>query len=426
LLLNIMALSSEALPTAGTASVPANDRVVVRASFGLLLALIFLQRFALPAGGVPVSLSLLSVFVWATTLLVTNRLRLSRARLLAFLAFATLATASQLALAGLSGLSFMQLLATYALFCVQLPIPRPQFLTIMRGFQTLMLVPAILTFVQLAWPVLLHGSQLTLDSLVPPSLLLPHYAAAQEFGFGSHFVRPTGLFFLEASHLSAFLGSAIIIEIAYFRRTLWIVGFTMALLVSLGGTGAVMLVVAAPFFARRPTIRVLVTIGLVVALLVALLLAPALPFLNRLGELFHSGSSAFERLIQPAAYLLQLIADGQHLLGGTGAGSITDRAGSPWPITKLTAEYGLATALCFLGLYAVSVRHYPNLPLTVGLTVIFMCTGGYLLSPVLPGLIIALLTSLRPLGEADLTRFAPGSPPGDGSHFAESRSRVPG
>jgi hypothetical protein len=74
---------------------------------------------------------------------------------------------------------------------------------------------------------------------------------------------------------------------------------------------------------------------------------------------------------------------------GSGAGS---SHGQMWPLLK----YGPLAMVSFLALYFRGLVKHVNLPLKVALSLIYHCTGGYLLSPIVVEFVIMFCFVLSP------------------------------
>jgi hypothetical protein len=270
----------------------------------------------------------------------------------------------------------------------------------------LMVFPACIVIVQYAYQKLTGLSDpISMDRIIPKSMLLPGFFYEAHYPWNSTFSRPNGLFFLEPSFASAFAASAAIIDITYFRRPYRIILMVVATFLSMGATGTLMLVVAAPFLLARETPRVGVVVATtgVVLLTAMYLLDVPLPLISRVDELHKIDSSGAGRLLLPGFQLIALLSDPSYLLMGDGAGSINPSNGRAvpamvaWPIVKLVSEYGLVALISFLVFYLLAIAGNFNLPLKIALSVVYFFTGGYLLSPTLVELLAILCVVVVPV-----------------------------
>jgi hypothetical protein len=273
----------------------------------------------------------------------------------------------------------------------------------------LMVFPACIMIVQYTYQKLTGLSDpISMDRMIPKWMLLPGFFYEAHYPWNSTFSRPNGLFFLEPSFASAFAASAAIIDITYFRRPYRIVLMVVATFLSMGATGTLMLMVAAPFLLARETARVGVVVATtaVVLLTAMYLLNVPLPLISRVDELHKIGSSGAGRLSLPAFQLMALLSDPSYLLMGDGAGSITPANGRAvpamvaWPIVKLVSEYGLVASIAFLVFYTLAIAGNFNLPLKIALSVVYFFTGGYLLNPTLVELLVILCVVVVPVKDS--------------------------
>jgi hypothetical protein len=379
-----------------------SDRAAVLSSFFAIEfgALVLLQKFALPAGGMPVSLLIPILYVGLGYAAITFNLGLSLPRMAAFGLFLLFSLISQLLVGQpFSATSFLLLLALYFPLACKWSITIDQYRRVIGIFQNVMLFAAILVFIQLAWQFAFGlGVTLNLERFVPHQLLLPGYIYEGGIRWGFAFIRPNGLFFLEPSFASMFIATALILELTEFSRPLRIGLYAGALIGCVAATGFVVLLVAAPGILRRLKPRMLLTVLLmtVTAAIVAAPLGGADLLVRRLGELDRPNTSGSERLVAPLRQLGALSSDPERLLTGAGAGNVSMLQASPWPIVKLLSEYGAMTTLAYLLLVAAALWRAPNRTVAGALFVVINFTGGYLLSPVTTNLLILLLSLPRP------------------------------
>jgi hypothetical protein len=218
-----------------------------------------------------------------------------------------------------------------------------------------------------------------------------------------------------------FSATALIIEITYFRRAYLIILMLTATIMSIGGTGISMLIIAAPFLLLReklPTI-ILTVSGVLMGLIVAYSLNMPLPLIDRSEELNHDASSGGQRLLLPALRLGELLADSRFIFVGDGAGSVIQHIeiakngapktgyGSravmnPWPMVKVYSEYGLMAMLAYTALFFTAIAGNFNLSLKVALSFTFLLTGAYLVNPPLLGLLTMLFFVIVPQKGAEV------------------------
>jgi hypothetical protein len=370
-----------------------------------MFTLIYLQKFALGGSSFPIPLPFVIMLASIGWMIVSRNLGFDGRRLVGYLVFVACCLWSQ-SLSGGSLPSLMELVLLYSTMTLYLNVPQPTYLRVLNRFSMLMVFPACIIIVQYAYQKLTGLSDpISMDRMIPKSMLLPGFIYEARYPWNSTFSRPNGLFFLEPSFASAFTASAAIIDITYFRRPYRTILMVVATFLSMGATGTLMLVVAAPFLLARETPRVgvvVATTGVVLLTAMYLLDAP-LPLISRVDELHKIDSSGAGRLSLPAFQLITLLSDPSYLLMGDGAGSISPSNGRAvpamvaWPIVKLVSEYGLVALISFLVFYLLAIAGNFNLPLKIALSVVYFFTGGYLLSPTLVELLAILCVVVVPV-----------------------------
>ncbi len=382
----------------------AHERAVMAFATLQFFALIYLQKFALFAPAFPLAVSMLIMFGSVACMVLTGNLRFVPSRTAVFLLFLASCFLSESMVSG-SWASLAQLILLYIPMALSADISATLYKRIAKRFIMLMILPAGIMIVQYAYQKLTSLSDpFNLENFFPKSILMPGFYYNAHFPWNSNFSRPNGFFFLEPSFASAYAASAAILEISYFRRPWCVVLLIAATVLSMGGTGALMLAVAAPFLLARESPRVVAVVAAiaVAALIVMLVLNIPLPMTNRMDELNDEHSSGGLRLLMPAAEFGRLLSHPSYYLAGDGAGAISPlEAGNPWPLVKVFREYGLVAMILFLAFYLVGIVGPSNLPLKVALSIVYFFTGGYLLSPALDGLIIMLCFVLAPKTEPE-------------------------
>ncbi|HET9068881.1 MAG TPA: hypothetical protein VFN28_09565 [Amaricoccus sp.] len=373
-----------------------------------LFALVYLQRLAVPAGGLMLSLPLFATAAALAALAAAGRLTFSRTRLLLFAAMGAAAAFSQAVAPGpMSLASLAYLLALYGILTVRLALAPGDFAAVWRGYAALMVLPALLVLAQYGWQLRAGpGSGLGLDALFPRRWLLPGYIYRASTEAWRTWDRPNGVFFLEPSFCSAFLALAFLNEALWLRRTGLAALFLAALLLSGGATGLLLVAIAIAWRLRRSRSGVLVMAATGFAL--AALVDSRLASLGRLAELASPGSSGYDRLVLPLASFWRVVGDPGGWLAGHGAGRITADFGNAWPMVKLTYEYGLPTALLWLAFFAVAIAGRERVGLRIAVFLVFQLTGGYLLSPVMLLFVALSCTMATPASRARSDRRASG------------------
>jgi hypothetical protein len=360
------------------------DRSVMNFATVQLFSLIYLQKFAFgpQSGQIPLTLVIMQGGLgW---MLVNHHAYVSGRRLAWFLTFASCCLFAQV-IAGTTGslLSFVELLLLYSWWTLSVDLSEATYRAILAKFVNLMILPAGIIIFQFIYQKATGLSNpLNMNRLLPASIMAQGFIYEGPLTWGYSFMRPNGFFFLETSFASLFAATAAIIEICHSRRPRIIMLMLTATLLTLGGTGIIMLLVATPFLLVRekPHVVGVVVVLAGLGLTIAILADVQIPLVSRIDELHKGGSSGEGRLITPAIDLLTLLADPAYTFGGSGPGSTGPEYGSAWPSLKLTVEYGFLALIAYVVLYASAISGRRNLPLKVAITVVFQFTGGYLLN----------------------------------------------
>jgi hypothetical protein len=359
------------------------------------------QKLVVPAGPLPLSLPFVALYAWLGLTLVRGEFRIAPFRLGLFLALAMAALATQVI--GVERLSLPSLglfLLLYFPIIFVMPVTRERYLQLLDTFQSVVVIGCAMVFLQLAWQAAFGlGDQPNLERLIPAPFLLDGYNYAAPIAWGHAFVRPNGYFFLEPSFTSAFIASALIVELMFFNRPMRILLYAAGLLGTVAATGVLMMLVAAPFLLARQNLRTAaatVFMGLV-GLGVALMSGAAGWLSGRVSELSTPGSSGFERLVKPLIQLGDVYSDPDRVFLGMGAGNSVEREVSLWPIAKVGIEYGAVASVLFMAMIIVAMSGSRNRALAAALFVVFNFTGGFLLTPVMVILILFLVCLMPPV-----------------------------
>jgi hypothetical protein len=395
-----------------------HDRAILRFATLQSFSLIYLQKVALLSTSFPLSVPMLTMFGGVAWMVVIKDMTVTAPRLGAYLLFVGFLLIAY-AFSGGSVPSLMQLILLYATMTVCGTVSEASYRKILGRFTGLMILPACIVIEQYLYQTLSGRTDpLDLESFLPNSLLLQGFNYSGHVPWNSPFIRPNGFFFLEPSFASACTAAAAIMEITYFRRAHLVVLFVAATLLTMGGTGISMLAIATPLLLVRESPRVIVaaTVGVVAILSGAYMLDARLPLVSRANELESHNSSAGERLLMPAMRLADRVFDPSYVFAGSGAGQVRPSGVkepknqkelqaaysariavmNPWPIVKLVDEYGLLSMVSFILLYVSGVGGNFNVPLKMALSIIYMFTGGYLLSPIMAVLVMLLCFTFEP------------------------------
>lgn len=397
------------LRAAPAAFLPAADKVSTFGITCILFFCIFLQRFALPIGTGTSQLAVSFVLAYLVFgyMLLRGRLMVSPALAMLFCGVMALMTVS-LAIADekASLMSFIYLFTIYVLYAFKLRYREGVFEHTLHSYQGLMVVAAVFGIVQFASQFVI-GPELMfpIDTYFPEELLFREtFNVMIPLAYESEIMKSNGVFFLEPSFFSQFLGLSIIIELTR-RQSLWrLVIYCAALLVSYSGTGLSMVVLFLPWILyRRGNIQILVWGAIAVAFLVIAGESLNLSRMaDRLQEFGEPESSGFARFISPI-YLIRdfLLDSARGFFFGFGPGAIDDfvkasRVGGylahdpTW--IKLLFEYGFIAFLGLLTYVVTALTHGTrDKVLCVAIIYLYLFLGGYLLNSMMHALFIALM-----------------------------------
>lgn len=328
----------------------------------LLVGLLLLQKFGVPFGDEGAAEFCLPVTYFAILMLVimTQKVGVDLIRLVLFVVFALMAVSVNL-FSGhtYSMTSLMYAIAIYFPFVFRYFISADTFKRLMNLYINAAMIIVALTvanyLVQLAagpsaWP--------NLDRIAPEDWLVKGYDYLQPIKYGMWLQKPNAFFMFEASFVSQYIGLGLIIELIFFGRPSRLLVLTAGLLLTFAGTGLVLLAACAPFLVVRMPPRILLIAALVggVTAFAAVQYGWYSQVSHRVLEIQYSHSSAHERFIDPATALLEFLQRPDALYNGVGSGEMLTRPGAvPWPITKVTIEYGVLTSVVFFGFFLYSL-----------------------------------------------------------------------
>lgn len=385
----------------------AGSREVVRSPpcpaatfFKLLLAVaVFLQRFAIPfgVGQLPLVVPVvLIVLVWSLQrgVLVQEPLRFQLYLVAVTWCTGMAAVASWRGL-DWSPLSVAYLVLTYLPFAFRLRKPSPEaFRNGLSFFLKLMTVSALVGIVQVG-AQFLGWAYHDLFFAFPRSIVLQGYQTSYPVIYGSSIFKANGVFFLEPSFYSQFLGLAIVVHLYLRRRGVTLYLYVVALVASVSGTGIVLVVAGTVALgASRRDKQFLRVIVMFVAGVMAVAVSPVgSVFTSRLKESASGTSSADGRFSAPYEVTASTLSgDALSVLTGEGPGAaerlsrqMETETGvvAVFPVApKLALEYGLPAVVLFLWFVLTStLRGTPTRVLSLSVLVLYLTLSGSLLQP---------------------------------------------
>jgi hypothetical protein len=387
-------------PPAGT-TYSFEDKVLYALFAVGIVGNIILQKIAWPlkaGGNVPVVMPLFIGALALAAVLVKPRFDPIRVGGF-FLLFATASISAILLSPRYSVSSLMLFVTLCAPFIVSYETSRTNYRRCMDLLVTVMLVFVGITLAQHVLQLLLsYRAWPDLNRLLPEAWLIPDYNYLQPIVYGSRFMKPNGVAFLEVSLLSQYMALALGVELALFRRPTRMIALAAGLMLTLAGTGALLMLLTLPILLGRMRIRtgVAVIALLVVVCLIAFRLGWFDIVSSRMDEYKHNGSSANLRFILPFERMLEFLQDPHSLISGIGAGQIEKGRGFIWwPFTKATIEYGLVTGLIFYAFLIYSLFRNAVDRSVAFVLIVWYSFEGTLLTPFNPLTVVMLGTMLR-------------------------------
>jgi hypothetical protein len=375
------------------------DRRVAIALQLMVVAVVALQRFAVPGIGtalcLPIVLAIVAYLVLLDAL-VYDAMRFG----LYLLAVGGCCAAALLSAAYFrdewSPKSLALLVVLYIPFLLRLRAEfRHLYRPLLEFFNAIMVVVACVALLQWSAQVAGWDYHDPLD-VVPSHFLIQTYNTTYPVHYGSPIMKSNAFVFLEPSFCSQFLAIALIVQLLLGGRRWRLPLYAAALLTTVSGTGLILAVVALAFLGVRRgpawTARILVL----------LVLAGAVVQSTPLGEIFaarstertEQNSSGNARFVAP--YMLVaggLTKDIPTFLVGRGPGIVSRTSGvevfnaerieANYPvIPKLAAEYGVIAALVFAGFMIITITSgTPSPTVSVMMLMVYFALSGSLLQP---------------------------------------------
>lgn len=386
---------TRAIPVAPLRRAVQRGRLSVEAfTWGTLFSCLALQRFALPAGGdLKISIATPLVLGLAAWALLSGTLVIDRVRMMLYFGLCAVALFSVGAKINLplgiaprmstTSLAYWLAITAFAALRFRVSMSETAFFRIVTlcliAVAAAGLAQFVLQFVGL--------SLFSFSGIVPDSLLIEdQYAVATPTSFG---FKSNGFFLIEPSVFAQFMGIGVIVEALYFRRPIYFALFFIGLLISVSGTGWMILGSYIIVLAISAGIRGL--LGAIALTLACAIAFAALSFIlpdvadmmsSRLTEFTLPGTSGYERFVTPYMALQSVLdAAPWTIVTGVGPGG-SEQLTVPYfyrlntPV-KVLMEYGAFGLMFYLGLLVVGKRTRRQLMLLPPLLVLLLLTGGY-------------------------------------------------
>ena len=254
-----------------------------------------------------------------------------------------------------------------------------------------------------------------IEHFLPEAFITQKYNHLIPVREGGMILKANGVFFLEPSFYSQFIGLGLVLELSMRNRPLRIALLVAGLAVAYSGTGIVVATVGIAglvIVKRRWDVIVFVTL----AALAALLLSDVLQLdrlLSRVGEFHSTRSSASARFVAWIDMLNQhWWLDGVRALFGAGAGSFSSYAvtarltTAEMSFSKMLFEYGILGATLFFGFLAYVLNSVPApLAFRLGLCASLFLTGAFATFPIGIAASILLWPRRRTTGAGPVPRW---------------------
>jgi hypothetical protein len=370
-----------------------DERVLKAVVLAGILSVVLLQRLAVTGGGGGYLVFILPIWVALVAYVYVRRIvDIEHRRYLGFLsAFAVLLSVNLIAVMLGRPVSLMSVLLFGILFGLMTLRSRidvtqyaaDRYIIVM----TLIAVPSIIQFA-VQYIGIAHTD--ILASFVPPSLIADQFNTNAPMSWDSNIYRSNGIFFVEPSTFSQYLGLAILL-IVYTRRHLWASPILLvALATAISGTGLIflglgMVCAFASYGLRNRTFVTLMSV-LLVGTVAVLATSIGSELLRRAGEFTSTGSSAYYRFVEPYEYVWDGATNIRTVLIGNGAGSVADVEKSATDasplfnvITKSFLEAGVIGCLAISGfVFSLSARAAPTRWLGATLVLWLVWSGNLL------------------------------------------------
>jgi hypothetical protein len=371
-----------------------------------LFATVFLQKLAVPAPGGPISALLVVLLAAYAGFCAVAGISISVGRMLVYALTLAAAIIGQIASnQPFSGGSVMLLFLAYCLFLFRFEISGELMRRNLKTFQNFMVVGCGIALVQQVWQLAFGWKSFpNLEKILPQSMILEGFVYIQDLYYGSPYIKPNGIFFLEVSFLSQFIAIALVIELVFFQKIWRVALYAGTLLAIFAGTGLLLLLLVSPLLAARLPIRRAILLGVIgLAVLVVALNSGWYDQIDqRFAELGDPSDSGYLRFVDPWVRLREFATRPDAWYTGNGAGSTPKAPGVVWwAVTKLATEYGVLTAILF-HIYFVGALMWraPSYRLALILLLWFSFMGSSLLTFPVIALCLLLGASFRlPPGE---------------------------
>lgn len=343
-------------------AVPAQgvDRYAVRVLTITLVLAVATQKIAIPIGSGMLESTALWIWGMMAWLFYRDRLTLSPLRLGLYVATFATAFIVQSTFPAASFGSFLLACIVGFPFVAVMPSTRETQQAFLANWVRVGLCAVGLVFFDHVCQVSGIGMP-NLERLLPDAFIFRTYVYIQPLYWHAAFDKPNAIFFLEASFASQFVASALVLELAIFRRLWVIVALGAGLMAIFAGTGFVLLLLCAPVYALKwlkPRSLLWILFAGAVLLAVALSTGWLDVMAMRSDDFSKAGSSGHARLVAPFLAIWSQFTEApvSELLWGYGPGS-QDKSVTIMLIssTKMLLDYGLLVMLLYMAFSCVAI-----------------------------------------------------------------------
>ncbi|WP_133496070.1 hypothetical protein [Stakelama pacifica] len=328
-----------------------SEKTLVTVLIGTFFFAVVTMKIGAHMMGTAIQFTLIIMAALIAGLMIWGDLKINLNRVFLYIAFIVAGGIANILSGPASQLpSFLFVFVIYFFYIFNVSISPESYVKYLSYFQKGALVAAFCVF--LDWVLQIAGIGMpNLDHIIPENLIMFNYVYVQPLEWGAKYMKPNGIFFLEASYISQFMAFGLIIEFCFFRRLLWMGAFGSALLLTFGGTGMLCVILCAPvmlFYFRAkliPIILIVTPVAAVVALQAGLLQNIEM----RSDELNEKGSSGNMRFTQQLLVVEGMFEGTTHrALVGYGSGVMLRQLHTMYtPVAKVAYEYGLIVYVIF-------------------------------------------------------------------------------
>lgn len=380
------------------------ERRVVHIIAGFFAFAIVTMKLAPHMAGTSLETVLLQMYIMLATLLIMRVAYFSLNRLLLYILFICGGAMANLLSGPSSQLpSFLFVVVIYFTYTVELKISKEGYLYYLNIVQWFGIVASGLVFVD--WAFQLVGFEMpSLDKIIPDNWIFFNYVYIQPLEWGNKYLKPNGLFFLEASYISQFLAFCLAFEICLFRRFKFIMAFSVALISTFGGTGMLLFALCAPviIFYMRIQLVPLLLVAMAVGGVAAVQLGVLDNVEQRTEEFGKPGSSGNMRFTnQWNVFVGVAQGDTEKALVGHGAGVMLRQLHTMYiPPTKVAYEYGLIVQF-FWFIFILSCMFGRGVPFVVSWAMLmqYLFLNGSFLVPINNYYVVILAGLFRVTGD---------------------------